>query len=226
MNYALQEIVVYKGTYKDPARGNYFWAQGRLFYEEDPYDNPSQLPVYTILQEAVVSMLRKVAKPDPADATRFIVDETALQKAIDDKKFADETPCKYDLLHVKNVFPHTIKLTGNWVRIATRPITITLLNGTTRTINKGEVIVGANGAATPVTEIRVYIKHNADGNPVEEPSAVVNRILERRYKPLEAISSTPINQPSTQAPTETQTPEAEKEAEKARLQAELAALGV
>lgn len=222
MNYVLQDLYIYKGQ---NSRGNYYWAQGSLFYEEDPYDNPSQLPIYPILNSVIVDQLKKVAKVDPtADASRprMVVDIAALQQAIDTKKFPDGTECRFDLLHVKNVFPHTIKLNGIWARVATRATEISMLDGTKKTIPTGAFIPGKNGSITPTTELRVYIKHNADGNPVEEPSAVVNRILERRYKPLTDISTATL--PSA-APAETTMP-AEATAEVAAQQAaEANALG-
>lgn len=224
MNYILQDLYIYKGK---NSRGDYYWAQGSLFYEEDPYDNPSTLPIYPILNQVIVDQLRKVAKPDPqADPSRprAIVDIAALQQAINDKKFQDGTECRFDLLHVRNVFPHTIKLNGIWAHVATRPVEITMLDGTKKTIPTGAFIPGKNGSITPVTELRVYIKHNADGNPVEEPTAVVNRILERRYKPLTEIGTMNTNQPSS-APAETTVP-TEVAAEQAEQQAaEQAALG-
>jgi hypothetical protein len=172
--------------------------------------------------------LLKVSKPDPtADATRprKIVDIAALQQAIDTKKFPDGTECRFDLLHVRNVFPHTVKLNGVWARVATRQMEVTMLDGSKKTVATGAFIPAKNGSVTPVTELRVYIKHNADGNPVEEPSAVINRILERRYKPIvEAGQAAVVNMPSA-APAETTVPAEEAAAQAAQQAAEAQALG-
>ena len=221
MNYVLQDIFVYKGK---NSRGDYYWAQGSLFYEEDPYDNPSQLPIYPILNPIIVNQLRKVATVDPNDNSRAIVDIAKLQKAIDEKKFEDESECRFDLLHIKNVYPHDIKLNGVWARIARRPTTVELTNGSSRIIQPGQFLIGKNGTITPVTELRIYIKHNADGNAVENPNDVVNRILERRYKPLMDVEPTDVNRPSTPEAEATKSAEAAAE-EAAQKAAEEAALG-
>jgi len=224
MNYILQNIYIYKGH---NSRGDYYWAQGNLWYEEDPFDNPAQLPIYPILTPQIVDAYRKVATPDPTanpQYPRAIVDIAKLKEAFKNRKFEDGTPLEFDPLHVRNVFPHVVKLTGIWGRIATRKTEVPMLDGSPKTVEVGQFIPGKNGTVTPITELRVYIKNNADGNPVDEPSTVVNRLLERRYKPLPVAGEVPINRPKA-VPDEPQKSAEDIAKEEAQKAAEDAALG-
>lgn len=230
-NYLLQNIVVYKGENK---RGPFYWATAELTDPEDPFNDPSRARIYPMLNPRLVDVYRKVATPDPTDTshTRATVDVAKLRAAKEAGKFADGTPYpsrempdgsmfKFDFELVKNVFPHDVPLTRPHLRIATRNVDVKV-NGVTRTITAGNPIPGRNGEFIPVNTIRVYIKHDGDGNPIEQPEDAVNRILERRYRPLNATSETAG---PAQAPAEVQVPEEQQQAAAAQAAAEAAALG-
>lgn len=218
------------------SRGQYMWALGQLYYEEDEYMNPNVLPTYPIMREETVKKWLKCAVKNTElskDGGRqvFDVKMEAVYKAIEEMHFADkeQTPCckfiggekrKDDFCHIRRVEAFDVPLTGNWAKLALVDTPVKLTNGTTKTIPMGQPLVGKNGFVVPVTQIRVHLVVGLDGKPIENPQDVVNGILERRYMPF---NPTGANIPTSNA---AQPVQADNAAEEAQAAAEEAALGL
>lgn len=199
MRYLIKNARITEGTTKTGAFAGqkYFLFQADLFVEGNIFANPARLPrLYTLnpqVSEAFMSAAIKNTADSTQDLTIYDVDLTKVDES---------------LHHIANVFPFTKILARPYGRIDRQT---------------KNFIIASNGSVTPVTAITIYGVKVQDNEMtgemqwVEDMDQVVNRILERSYKPLD-------DSPIAPAPTATvQTPEEAKQVQEkiAELQAKL-----
>lgn len=186
MRYLIKNARITEGTTKTGAFAGqkYQLFQADLFVEGNIFANPARLPrLYTLnpqIAEAFMPAAIKNTADSTTDITIYDVDITKVDES---------------LHHIANVFPFTKILPRPYGRIDRQT---------------KNFVIAANGSVTPITAITIYGTKVQDNELtgemqwVEDMDQVVNRILERSYKPLD-------DSPIAQAPTNTvQTPEEAK----------------
>lgn len=172
MKYLIKRATITKGiTQTGSHKGEtYHLFMAELYIEDNIFANPAQLPRFYTLSPAIAAAFLQYANVDPQDANTFNVDTTKLPDT---------------LKYIVNCFPYKRTLTRDYGRI----------DKTTK-----EFIKAANGSTTPIRSILIYSTKVADNetgemNWVEDVDAIINRILERGYKPL---NDTPLTEAAPQ----------------------------
>jgi len=167
MRYLAKNARITEGVTKTGAFAGqkYFLFQADLFVEGNIFANPARLPrFYTLnpqIAEAFMSAAIKNTADSTADITVYDIDLTKVDES---------------LHHISNVFPFTKILSRPYGRIDRQT---------------KNFIIASNGSVTPVTAITVYgvkvqdNELNGETKWVEDMDQVINRILERSYKPLD-----------------------------------------
>lgn len=203
MRYLIKNARVTIGTTQTGAFAGqkYYMFQADLFVEGNIFANPNRLPRYYTLNEQVA----KAYLPDPTKGIR----NTELSVNGLEVYDIPEANIPEELKHIANVFPFTKILPRPYGRIDR---------------NTKSFVVAANGTTTPITAITIYgIKCQdnevtGEAHWVEDMDAVINRIIERSYKPLD---DSPIAPASSAAPVMTQEEAVAAQQKIAELQAKL-----
>lgn len=185
--------------------------RAELFNDEDESANPNRLPTYTSMQ---VHFIKHYEENGAA-----VLDTTASNANVRVYK-VDMTKVDEKWQHIDKVVPYRKMLARIYGRIDRQT---------------GAFQTNKNGGITPVTSITTHMKRRFDEDMVgmqradgtisngwdwiEDPEAVVNRLLEQYYKPLDEAQATAAPAATAAPPEILETPEQKM----ARINAQIAA---